>query len=197
MTTKQKDYFTTREAADQLGVAVSTIQLWVNSGLLRAWKTAGGHRRIAKDSVEEMINAQRDKAGVEKHDGQISIVIVEDDEQQLRLYEKQLETRGINAHIVKAKNGCEGLIKTGLTLPEIIITDLMMPDMDGFQMIKSLEKLPELQHCQIVVVTGLTQQEIRERGGLPEEVVLLSKPLAFEKLEALIRKKSNRDVALT
>ena len=47
----RKDYFTSREAAELLGVAVSTIQQWTNNGLLRAWTTAGGHRRITRNSV--------------------------------------------------------------------------------------------------------------------------------------------------
>ena len=42
---KQKDYFSSREAAEILHVAVSTIQLWTNNGLLRAWKTVGGQQR--------------------------------------------------------------------------------------------------------------------------------------------------------
>lgn len=41
---KQKDYLSTRDAAELLNLAVSTIQLWTDNGLLRAWTTAGGHR---------------------------------------------------------------------------------------------------------------------------------------------------------
>lgn len=45
-------YCTTAEAARSLGVSIRTIQLWVDSGVLTAWKTVGGHRRILLDSVE-------------------------------------------------------------------------------------------------------------------------------------------------
>jgi excisionase family DNA binding protein len=55
----EKDYFTSREAAGLLDVAVSTIQLWTNNGVLRAWTTAGGHRRIARSSVEEMLSKKQ------------------------------------------------------------------------------------------------------------------------------------------
>ena len=72
MTNKQKDYLTTREAAALLNVAVSTIQLWTNDGLPEAWTTVGGHRRIRKSSVENMLSNK--KAG--------SILIVEDDERE-------------------------------------------------------------------------------------------------------------------
>ncbi len=50
-----KSFCTTREAATLLGVSVGTVQLWVESGLLRAWKTAGGHRRVMRDSVERLL----------------------------------------------------------------------------------------------------------------------------------------------
>lgn len=49
---------TTRAAADMLGVAVSTAQLWIESGALQAWKTPGGHRRIKLSAVTRLI-AQR------------------------------------------------------------------------------------------------------------------------------------------
>ena len=60
MTSIQKDYLSTREAGTLLKVAVSTIQLWMNDGLLSGWTTVGGHRRIAKNSVEKML-IQRQK----------------------------------------------------------------------------------------------------------------------------------------
>ena len=47
----QSAYCTTREAAELLGVSLTTAQLWVESGLLEAWKTEGGHRRIHRTSV--------------------------------------------------------------------------------------------------------------------------------------------------
>jgi excisionase family DNA binding protein len=48
-----EDVCSTREAADRLGVSLRTVQLWSEAGLLRAWKTPGGHRRILTDSIDE------------------------------------------------------------------------------------------------------------------------------------------------
>lgn len=47
-------YCSTAEAAQSLGVSTRTIQLWVDSGVLAAWKTAGGHRRVFLESVEKL-----------------------------------------------------------------------------------------------------------------------------------------------
>lgn len=52
---------TTREAARLLGIAVSTAQLWIESGALPAWKTPGGHRRVRLSDVSALL---RERAGL-------------------------------------------------------------------------------------------------------------------------------------
>lgn len=185
----QKDYFTSREAAELLSVAVSTIQLWTNNGLLRAWTTGGGHRRIACHSVNEMLAERKELTTEQSPEEHMSIVIVEDDEQLLRLYEKQLNSWNSNAQVVVAKDGYEGLVKIGRVLPDVIISDLVMPNLDGFQMIRALTALSELDHSLIIVVSGLSKDEIEKKGGLPDRVHLFTKPVRFDDIERLLRQK--------
>ena len=87
-----KEYLSSREAASALGVAVSTIQLWTNNGLLSAWTTAGGHRRILASSVAEMLlqqqQQQQQQSGRAEVNALLKIILVEDNEQQLRMYQK-------------------------------------------------------------------------------------------------------------
>lgn len=191
----QKDYFTSREAAELLGVAVSTIQLWTNNGLLRAWTTGGGHRRITRNSVNKILADQREAAVDHNHGHKLSVVIVEDDAQLLRLYEKQFHAWDIKAHVVTASDGYEGLMKIGRVLPDVIITDLMMPNLDGFQMVRALTDLPELKESLIIVVSGLTKDEIAMKGGLPQCVHLFTKPFSFENVESLMRQKIHETAA--
>ena len=185
MTAKQKDYLTTREAATILNVAVSTIQLWTNDGLLEAWTTVGGHRRITKQSIENILSKKKD----------ISIVVVEDNEQERMLYERHFELWGINENVSICVDGYAGLIHIGQLTPEIIITDLMMPNMNGFEIIKAIKKNPSLKNCLIISVSALTEDEIKIRGGLPSDVLVYSKPISFDKLEAVIRKRLNLTLA--
>ncbi len=53
-----KSFYTTREAADKLGVSVRTVQMWTESGMLAAWKTEGGHRRVTAESVDALMAKQ-------------------------------------------------------------------------------------------------------------------------------------------
>ena len=193
--TIKKDYYSTKQAAELLGVAVSTIQQWTNSGQLRAWTTAGGHRRIACKYVDEMI-VQQQAASKDINDDQlISVVVVEDSAQQLLLYKKHFKAWRMKASMVTAADGYEGLISIGKTLPDVIITDLLMPNMDGFQMIKAVKKIPELKHSLIVVISGLAEDEIEKNGGIPEGVHFFTKPIQFEQLESLIRQNEHINAA--
>lgn len=195
MSVVQKDYFTSREAAELLGVAVSTVQLWTNNGLLRAWTTAGGHRRIARNSVKEILADRRKATNDHNRDQQLSVVIVQDNARQLRLHKKQFETLDLNAQVVAVKDGYEGLIKIGRILPDVIITDLMVPNINGFEMVRTLAEHSDLKQTLIIVVCALTKDEIAQNGGLPEGVSLFTKPFPAKDVENLIRQKVQEKVA--
>jgi len=192
---KQKDFFSSRETAKLLGVAVSTIQMWTNNGLLHAWKTGGGHRRITRNSVEDMLNQQKRASDGHQAAEQFSVVIVEDNERQQRLYKKLFVAWRMDAKIVMARDGFEGLVRIGHMPPDVIISDLKMPNMNGFQLIRVLNELPELVNSLIIVITGLTKIEIKENGGLPPGVHVFTKPVRFDELEKLIRKQIRKRAA--
>lgn len=191
---KEKDYFTTREAAELLNVAVSTIQLWTDNGLLHAWTTAGGHRRIAKIAVEKMLSQQTESKKQDR-DQPLAIVVVEDNEQEMTLYKENFECWNMNTDIHMSRDGYAGLINIGKMSPKIIITDLMMPNINGFEMIKAIKENSDFKHSLIIAVSALTEDEIRIRGGLPSDVLVFSKPVEFDKLEKLLREKMALNVA--
>jgi CheY-like chemotaxis protein len=73
----------------------------------------------------------------------------------------------------------------GRTCPDLLITDLRMPGMDGFVMLNALRKAPEASNTRIVVVTGLDRSEIEARGGLPPDMEILGKPIPFDRLRRI------------
>ncbi|MFK5893895.1 MAG: response regulator [Pseudomonadota bacterium] len=190
----KENYLSTRKAADLLDVSLRTIQLWTDSGLLQAWTTHGGHRRITLDSVEELLAQRKFPEKKPAKNKQLTIVIVEDDISQLKLYKNQFYSRELDLNIIEASNGYEGLIHIGRYQPSIIITDLMMPGMDGFQMLKALMNTPELTNCLIIVISALTKEEVEELGSLPEQVLFFNKPIPFDELENVILKKKLKEL---
>lgn len=175
----------TREAADRLGVSVRTIQLWVESGILEAWKTPGGHRRIPLDSVLDMLQ-KRSRSRQQLSDGHkpypaqdkdtLRVLVVEDDPHLQEIYKLGISGLPFKVELETAFDGFSGLIRAGRMRPHVIIADLMLPGMDGFRMIRSLLDTPETANIKIYVISALTSAEIVERGGLPEQVQSFVKP---------------------
>ena len=179
-----QDSCTTREAARALGICVRTTQLWVESGRLRAWKTPGGHRRILRESVDEILRERENELGVSIHG--FDVLVVEDERIQRQLLQSMLSRISPGITVRTAYNGVEGLIKIGEKQPQLLITDLMMPGLDGFHMLNTLIASPLVRPLQIVVITGLSAQEIAEHGGLPDGVLTFHKPLDIKALIAMV-----------
>ncbi|MDX9995123.1 MAG: response regulator [Rhodocyclaceae bacterium] len=188
----QRAFCTTREAAQILGVSLRTAQLWSESGLLEAWKTTGGHRRISRQSVERLLATPGSRAPAApvaasqppaaKQDSRFSILVVEDEEDLRRVYEIVLSRWPMQPRVVAVADGYAALVRIGIERPDMVITDLHMPGMNGFEMIRSLRAQPELRDMQIVVVTGLDANEIDDRGGIPADIPVLPKPIPFDQL---------------
>jgi excisionase family DNA binding protein len=187
------DVLSTREAAERLGVALRTVQLWVEGGVLPAWKTAGGHRRISRAAVEKLIaernNAlQGDSTASDSAERLLRVLVVEDDPDLLKVFCMVIEGWDLPIALSTATNGFEALLRIGDECPDLLLTDLNMPGMDGFRMIGALKAQQQgREHLRIVVITALGPAEIAHRGGLPEGVRVFTKPVPFDELEALAR----------
>ena len=190
------ELMTTRQAGEVLGVAVRTVQLWVESGVLPAWRTAGGHRRISRGAVEKLL-AERSRiiqsstqasAPVAAGASTFKLLLVEDDPDLLRLFTLMIEGWELPLDLSTATNGFDGLVRIGQIRPDMVITDLNMPGMDGFQMLRALKKPGSgYDDLDIVVVTALTAGDIRDRGGLPAGAQVFHKPVPFDQLRELVQ----------
>lgn len=188
---KDPRFVTTREASEMLGVALRTVQLWAEKGSLTAWTTAGGHRRIVRGSVEALL--ARQQAAIEEYSkrGQLTLLVVDDDPVYLELVKLKVKEWSLPITLISASDGFEGLLKIGECKPDIVVSDLKMPGMDGFQMIRRLKERPETSEILTIVMTGLSEEEIADGGGVPKDVPVLKKPLSFDELAALIHERTN------
>jgi excisionase family DNA binding protein len=186
----ERTFCTTRQAADRLGVSVGTVQLWVENGVLEAWKTAGGHRRVLRDSVDRLLRKKTDAPATPALAPPpvlrpLTVMVVEDDPSLLRLYEFHLMRWPMAPQVVAVGNAVTGLLILGRSSPDLLITDLHMPIMDGLAVLRVLRATPEVATTTIVVVSSLGPAEMADRGGLPSGIELLPKPVPFDRLQAI------------
>lgn len=180
MIDENKETYSTQEAARLLKISRNTVQNWVDSGKLLAWKTAGGHRRLDGDSVRRVLQEQRVALGKQNlSQTPFTLLIVDDDPMYRELLQVRLQKSLPQAVILSANDGFEGLVKLGQHKPHVLITDLNMPGMDGFQMLSSLAQNSDATLERIFAITSLNELDIAKRGGLPNNVQVFFKPVDF------------------
>ena len=178
------EYLSTRQAAHRLGVSLGTVQNMVESGALEAWRTTGGHRRIPVTAVEALLARRRQ--GVSGGDSQrMDILITEDDATLQALYQMTIDGWELPIDLRIASTGFDGLLQVGQKVPDILIADLMMPGMDGFEMIRQLRANPALSRMDIMVVSAIDREEILARG-LPPDVTIFGKPIPFHEIKGFV-----------
>jgi len=190
-------YCSTSQAAKMLGVSLGTVQNMVEEGVLDAWKTSGGHRRIKRESVMAQLakrgSAQATPAASE---GDLSLLIAEDDVFLQKLYRKTMLAWGLPLSIEIVGNGFDALMVVGQRVPDVLIVDLIMPGMDGFELVRALHGNPALASTDIIVVSSMSREDIAKHGTLPPDVPVYGKPVPFHELHGFFRAKITQKLRL-
>jgi len=113
------------------------------------------------------------------------ILIVDDNELNLKLASKILEKEGYRTST--ALNGKEALEYANKTPPDLIILDVMMPDIDGYQLCQKIRETPNLSHIPVIMLTALSSVDDRLKAFEVGADDFLSKPFVPAELRARVK----------
>jgi two-component system OmpR family response regulator len=176
-----KAVFTTGEAADICKVSQQTIIRCFDSGRLRGFRVPGSRfRRIPRDALiafmkENGIPPDSLESGKQK------VLVVDDDPEIVELFVDVLERDG-RFEVKTASTGYDAGVLTQEFMPDLLILDYMLPDINGNIVCQTIRKNPNFEHMKIVIVSGVVnQEEINDllKSGADEFV---KKPFNIEKL---------------
>jgi excisionase family DNA binding protein len=183
----EPEFVTTRQAAQRLGVSLGTVQHMVESGVLEAWKTLGGHRRIPLSALETHLGRRRAMTpNSSESGGQLDVLIAEDDPSLQTLYRLTMERWEMPINLRIVNNGFDGLVQVGQRVPDVLISDLMMPGMDGFEMIRRLRANPELARMDILVVSAIDKDDVLAHESFPNDITVFRKPIPFHEIKGFL-----------
>ena len=120
----------------------------------------------------------------ESGDTPIRVLVVNDEEPNLVMVGSVLRSQGYS--VLVAKSGEEALSIATSGGPDVILLDVQMPDMDGYETARSLISKEQTSSIPIVMVTGLTAPEERVRALKAGAVDFLAKPVSSEELRAKV-----------
>jgi excisionase family DNA binding protein len=190
MTMTTTEVCTTQEAAQILGISVTSVQQLVESGVIEAWKTKGGHRRIPLAAVEAYKaspNAPQVPLDRPAPGKKTSILVVEDNKLQRDIYAKKIASWNLPATTTFCENGYQALVEIAINKPDIVLADIVMDGIDGYEVISTILSYPSLSDTNIAILSSLAPEELDARGGIPEGVVFFRKPVNYDELSGYLR----------
>lgn len=178
-------YITTGKAARLCGVHINTIKGWIRKGALPATMMPSGHWRIARKAFIEFLNEYNFPIPEELSRRKRSrILVVDDDPVSLDFAQAAIESAPWAGEVHTAEDGYSALIKIGQIRPQLLVLDIMMPGINGLELIQRLRQQSDLTgQMRILVLTGakdrrLVIHRLREAG--PDAI--LFKPVTVEQL---------------
>ncbi|HTY62634.1 MAG TPA: response regulator [Acidobacteriota bacterium] len=170
-------FYTTFEISQICGVNPTTVQNWVKGKKLKAFQTPGGHRRIRR---EDLISFMKE-FGMPFPDGFLQnpplAMIVDDENDILDMLEDLLKSGESEINVVRAQSGIAALLMIGEYRPDLLILDIMMPGMNGYEVCRKLKANSGTQNIKIVAISGDHSPAVRDRILNAGADLFFTKPL--------------------
>jgi excisionase family DNA binding protein len=173
---------TTFQAADYCQVSPFTIRNWIESGLLSAYKTPGGHRRVLKQDLDEFLKKHGMPGADEITSSAKKVLIVDDDKAVTEFVSKVISQLDGEVEVAVALDGFEAGSLVSSFFPTVVVLDLRMPGLDGFQVCEKIKQEPSTAKITVIGITGYYSPEYETRFKACGGWKLLKKPLAVENL---------------
>jgi len=115
------------------------------------------------------------------------ILIIEDDKFLAKMLSKMLESHGYD--IAMASNGREGLLKVSTESPKLVLLDIILPDIDGFDLLETIKTDEKTKKTPVIILSNLGQQEdIKQGKNLGAQDYLVKSEIKLDQVVDKVRK---------
>jgi excisionase family DNA binding protein len=175
--TNEPDWLTLGQAAKYLGVAQSTIRKWSDLGRVPAFYTPGGHRRYRRSDLDSFLD--RSGPGAKGRTGPV-VLVVDDDEGVRNLVRANLELEGYAVREAASAN--EGLAVLEEDPPDLILLDVMMPEVDGWEMLRRIQERFGAGAIPVIVFSGQLEEQAVSQAASRGARGFVGKPFDLRQL---------------
>jgi len=173
----EPDWLTLGQAAKYLGVAQSTIRKWSDVGKVPAFYTPGGHRRYRRSDLDAFL--ERSGPGAKDKTGPV-VLVVDDDAGVREFVRANLELEG---YLVReAASAAEGLTALEQEPPDLILLDVMMPEVDGWEMLRQVQERFGVGAIPVIVFSGQVEERAIDEAETRGARGFLGKPFDPQRL---------------
>jgi excisionase family DNA binding protein len=173
----RKLYYTTFKISRMCGVNPTTVQNWIKEKKLRAFQTPGGHRRVTREDLIVFLKKFGMPVPPELDKAPPLVLVVDDEADVLTMVEELFKSGNRNLEVATAQSGIEALIMIGERKPDLLILDLKMPGMNGYEVCGKLKGNPATRNIRIVAISGDLNPGVRQRIVGKGADLFFTKPL--------------------
>jgi excisionase family DNA binding protein len=175
----ETDWLTLGQAAKYLGVAQSTIRKWSDQGRVPAFYTPGGHRRYKRGDLDRFLDRSGPSSAI--GDGRGPVVLIVDDDERMREYVRvNLEMQGYTVR--EAGDGDEGLKVLEESTPDLVLLDVMMPGVDGWEMLRRVQERHGVGTIPVIMFSGKIEEPAAEEAAKRGAQGFIGKPFNPQEL---------------
>jgi len=183
------EILTVSQAGKYCNVSSKTIINWIDAGYIKAYKTVGGHRRIKEEDLDKFLRERGmplpDEPGREERK---KILVVDDDRIIVETIVQALEEDEYGYEMISAADGFEAGLQINHFKPHLLILDIMMPDINGYEVCQKIKSNPETRDTKIVVLSAYLDDEAFKQMKEYGADACFSKPLPLEQLKFEVAK---------
>ena len=189
---KDRSLLTSGEVAAHCCVSYETVNQWIKSGKLKAYTTPGRHYRIQINDFRKFLKEHHLPPLEAPRADRFKILIVDDEPRVVRTIAR-LFTNTDKYEVTTAFDGFEAGIKVAQFQPDLVILDLILPNVDGFKVCQQIKSNPETQHIAILVVTGYSSDENMQKALECGADYCMAKPFHPSEFKERVDALLNRD----
>lgn len=183
--------FSSRQVGKMVGADPSSVNRWIDSGKLSAYRTPGGHRRVLYDDLVVFLQ----QCGMPLPDELLPenkrVLLVDTDEANLKATRRALLRADKTLEVETCASSVDALLHIGAHRPDIVVLDASMPGVDGVEVCQRLQSSADTRGVMVIAVAGKPTPALEKRLLGAGAVALLPKPIkAPSLLEAFAQLKT-------
>lgn len=179
-----KNSLSTYTVSKLLGVAVASVSKWIDDGQLEAGRTPGGHRRVGKRELLAFLRRQKLPIPPELIDSPPRVLVVDDDDFVREWISEEIKARHPDFEILQASDGFAAGELLTASKPEVIVLDLRMPGMDGFEICARIKSRESTKDITVIAITAYPSKDSEQRILEAGAKAYFTKPLDIDALLA-------------
>lgn len=179
--------YTTHDISRLLQVDPSTVSKWIDRGILLAFRTPGGHRRVRSTDLRSFLIAHQMPVPEELGSQVVRLLVVDDEKPVLDAMKRAFKPFANQVELATTTSGVEALLLVSEQKPHGMLIDLNMPDIDGLEVVRRIRARKNLEGVRLITMTGRHTQETVDASIKAGAIACLQKPVDAQQVVDLFR----------